>query len=458
MKKSLFIFLLIALNVSKLFSQDSTSNCHCWMFVTGDITFQVAPITQGPEIEDQGTPPAYYNDDGSTLPIPLPFNFCFYGQSYNTVFINNNGNITFIKPSSDFNKNPFPLGTDTLMIAPFYADIDTYGGTNFPGADRVFYKITPTYMIVKWNMVGFHSPNDNDEFNDFHLIITNGADSILPAGNNVSFCYRTMQWASADTSGGFNGFGGVPATVGINRGNKINYAQFGRFTIPGTQYYGPYAANDGLGWLKYKSFTFNTCGTGNIPPVIINSNPGCDTLTVCDLDTVTITSSFLNAQQGQTSVLSASSPGLTGISILSTNTVNNVSTITVQLVPSVNDTGIHILNIMAADNSSPSQTSVKPVVVIVKACSVGVNEINTNADFSIYPNPTNGMFNVKYLTPNGNSASTIAVYNVIGEQVFTSAINHQPLTIDLKDMPKGIYFLKVYKETISVGVQKIVIE
>ena len=35
------------------------------------------------------------NDDGSTGLIPIPFTFNLYGQAYNSIYINNNGNITF---------------------------------------------------------------------------------------------------------------------------------------------------------------------------------------------------------------------------------------------------------------------------------------------------------------------------------------------------------------------------
>lgn len=34
------------------------------------------------------------NDDGSQL-INFPFSFCFYGTQYNSLYINNNGNVSF---------------------------------------------------------------------------------------------------------------------------------------------------------------------------------------------------------------------------------------------------------------------------------------------------------------------------------------------------------------------------
>ncbi|MCX7767549.1 MAG: hypothetical protein N2110_00800, partial [Flavobacteriales bacterium] len=37
-------------------------------------------------------------DDCSSGPITLPFQFCLYGQLYNQVYINNNGNVSFGSP------------------------------------------------------------------------------------------------------------------------------------------------------------------------------------------------------------------------------------------------------------------------------------------------------------------------------------------------------------------------
>ena len=38
------------------------------------------------------------NDDGSSTVINLPFQFNFYGTNYSSLYINNNGNVTFGSP------------------------------------------------------------------------------------------------------------------------------------------------------------------------------------------------------------------------------------------------------------------------------------------------------------------------------------------------------------------------
>src|SRR5205823_147329 len=67
------------------------------------------------------------NDDGSTGLVPLGFNADFFGTTYTSAYVNNNGNITFNQPLFAF--TPFSLlTTATPIIAPFFADVDTRSG------------------------------------------------------------------------------------------------------------------------------------------------------------------------------------------------------------------------------------------------------------------------------------------------------------------------------------------
>jgi hypothetical protein len=51
------------------------------------------------------------NDDEFSNVIVLPFNFSFYGTIYDSLYINNNGNISFDLPYSTFTANPCLLYT-----------------------------------------------------------------------------------------------------------------------------------------------------------------------------------------------------------------------------------------------------------------------------------------------------------------------------------------------------------
>jgi spore coat protein CotH len=82
-------------------------------------------------------------------------------------------------------------------------------------------------------------------------------------------------------------------------------------------------------------------------------------------------------------------------------------------------------------------------------CLSGIEENSIDNNVVVYPNPSNGMFNVQCLwasTPSGmanGNTSTIDIYNVLGEKIFTSTITHQPLPIDFSSQPTGMYFYQL---------------
>ncbi len=335
---------------------NAAGSCQCLLPI--DATFSLVPMS--------GYSSPYRNDDGSSLSIPLGFSFCFYGTQYNSCYINNNGNITFGNDLSSFSAGGFPAGSvsspDTVMIAPFWADVDTRAS----GSGLVYYKKTGTALIVKWNNVGYYSSHA-DKKNDFQLIITDGNDPILPNGNNVAFCYGDMQWTTGDVSpvGNVGGFGGIPATVGVNKGDHTNYVQIGRFNVNSSVYDGPYGSNDGISFLDNKSYFFNTCGTNNnLPPIIQDATGGgsaCgDTLRICALgDTLVYTTTFLAPENTQTISINGSAPSLgsnfqpLGVTTSSAGT----TTFAWMVVASPTLTGVHTVVITGTDNGTPPLSS-----------------------------------------------------------------------------------------------------
>ena len=75
------------------------------------------------------------NDDSSTGAVSIGFTVNFFGTNHSSVFVNNNGNVTFNAALSTY--TPFDLGTTTTPIiapffAPFFADVDTRRGGSVP--------------------------------------------------------------------------------------------------------------------------------------------------------------------------------------------------------------------------------------------------------------------------------------------------------------------------------------
>ena len=206
------------------------------------------------------------NDDGS-LQVQFDFSFGYCEANYTTLYINTNGNITFDNPLSSFSASGFPISTP--MIAPFWGDVDTRscGG-------QVWYKKEVDYMIITWDGVGFYS-QDCSLTNTFQLIITDGNASILGAEYNTQFRYGDMQWTTGSASGGSGGLGGVPATVGYNIGNGVDFSQVGRFDQAGSDYDGSFGNSDGVDYLDLNCFSFQT-GNQDLDGDGVSSCLDCD--------------------------------------------------------------------------------------------------------------------------------------------------------------------------------------
>ncbi len=315
-------------------------NCGCIQPLDGSYTLAMAP-----------------NDDGSTGLIALPFNFCFYGTSQTNMYINNNGNISFGTSYGTFSANPFP-DPNFVMVAPFWADVDTRG------TGEVWYKITSTYAIIRWHNVGYYS-TQTDKINDFQLIITDGNDPIIPGGNNIAFCYGDMQWTTGSASNGIGGFGGIAATVGANYGDGVAFAQFGQFDHAGSDYDGPFNNVDGISWLDNQSFIFNGCvNNANLSPIADNALAICDTIQICVGDTFPFAVSFLSPEQGQITTTTIDTSGISGFELIN-NTSGNISSVSAVFYATENNIGYNTFTLNATDNGTPSQTNVFTVNIFV---------------------------------------------------------------------------------------------
>ena len=86
---------------------------------------------------------------------------------------------------------------------------------------------------------------------------------------------------------------------------------------------------------------------------------------------------------------------------------------------------------------------------------VGVNEVENTLNFNVFPNPSNGVFNINFSSNEENNVN-LTVKNVVGQTVITETVNVSGKTnhqISLSDYSKGIYFLTVGNETVKLIVE-----
>ena len=418
-------------------------NCNCW--IQRDTSWSIVPFVIG-------TAPEYRNDDGSTDTITLPFSFCFYNTPINKVFINNNGNVSIAAPFSTYTANPFP-NTLFQMIAPFWSDVDTRNLLS----GIVHYKLTSQYLIVQWDSVGYFN-SYVDKVNTFQLIISNSVNEIIPNGNNVSFCYKDMQWTTGDASinppcpSGGTGFGGCPATAGVNNGDGIHYLQIGLFDQAGAAYDGPFGNNDGIDALDNQYFYFKVCDSAaNIAP-IIHAAQICDSITICIGDSILLNADYLSPELGQTTNMSYTTTATTGVT-LDTVINGNTAHISVLYVGSLANVGYNVVALIGTDNGMPPLTSTTSFIVQVINCPVGIAEHSVDDAIKVYPNPADENIHIAF--NKGNIKNTqLILTNQLGQNVFDKMMSENGTTnevvIPSQKLPKGIYFLTIKNDLESI--------
>ncbi len=418
--------------------------CNCW--VARDTSWTVVPFDCDGGNGGPGLPPDYRNDDWSDC-VHLPFTFCFYGASVDSVFINNNGNVSIGTPVNVYTANSFPDPTFS-MIAPLWSDVDTRG----PSSGIEYYKLTNSHLIVQWDAVDyFESDTSNTAhlplYNSYQLIMTDGTDPILPTGQNVSFCYKDMNWTTGDASGGVDGFGGTPATCGVNQGNGTDYFQIGLYDAPGTSWDGPYGNNDGIYSLSNQSFNFNVCSATNTPPIAV-ANYVCDTLVLCEGDTGYITAGYLSPEVSQITTLTVDTVGTHGVTILN-DSAANLAGIRMQIIAQPGNLGYHTVVIIATDNGVPPATTTSYIIVSIINCGVDVNDmVDAQHSLQLSPNPVSDFVSVNYSSKNVAPIS-LEIKNALGQTVRSFSINNTSSfskTISVDDLPAGIYFVRVFTE------------
>ena len=194
------------------------------------------------------------NDDGSTGLVNIGFTANFFGIANTTLYVNNNGNITFDSPLSTF--TPFDLtSTSRNIMAPFFADVDTraagsalttYGNSTVDGHNA---------FGVDWVGVGYYDSHD-EHLNTFQLVLIDRSD--LAAGDfDFEFNYNTITWESGEASGSnADGLGGSSARAGFSNGTgDPNTA----FELPGSAINGAFL-DGGPNALNAHSLNSNVTG------------------------------------------------------------------------------------------------------------------------------------------------------------------------------------------------------
>ena len=137
------------------------------------------------------------NDDSSTDKVQIGFLINFFGSSNTTLYVNNNGNVTFDGAQAAY--TPTPLNyLGIRIIAPYWADVDTrdtasdlvkYGNGTVNGHAA---------FGVDWVNVGYYAVHA-DKLLSCQLVIIDRSD-IIAGDFDMEFNYSKVQWEWGDAS------------------------------------------------------------------------------------------------------------------------------------------------------------------------------------------------------------------------------------------------------------------
>lgn len=180
-----------------------------------------APAAQAGAIHDASlfTTVLPANDDGSTGAENIGFTVNFFGVNRSSLYVNNNGNITFDNPLGTFTPSGI-TNTTAPMLAPFFADVWTFANVSSSIKEVTYGQGAiggKSVFGVNWIDVGYYADSDGTKLNSFQLIITDRSD--ITAGDfDFEFNFDQILWETGNASGGSNGLGGTSAAVGWSNG------------------------------------------------------------------------------------------------------------------------------------------------------------------------------------------------------------------------------------------------
>ncbi len=177
--------------------------------------------------------------------------------------------------------------------------------------------------------------------------------------------------------------------------------------------------------------TTNYAVTGTDANGCITSAVAISSITVNALPTLSITTNTSLICTGQSATLTVS-----GANTYSWNTASTNTSIVVSPVSNTTYT------VTGTDANNCNNTAF--ITQSVSLCT-GIEKQNEGRFITIYPNPSNGIFNISCdcLSSNNN----LEIYNTLGQIIFSQKNVSDKLELDLSKNPPGLYYLKWKTET-----------
>ena len=190
-----------------------------YIYDSQDLGYSLAPVYDWIEIDnDLGGDGIDLNlsdnGDGNNINnslaiIDLPFDFTFYGITYDKITVNTNGWIAFGESNLEsFRNYPIPgAGGPSPMLAAFWDDLKTTGSA------EIYKYIGENFVIIEWSDMRTYNNNSTETF---QVILYDQSAGLTPTGDNeIKIQYKDFNNTSNGNLSGWGNTHGGYATIGI---------------------------------------------------------------------------------------------------------------------------------------------------------------------------------------------------------------------------------------------------
>lgn len=174
--------------------------------ITDNAYIDKAPEFEWVEIDTVGTSLSLADDDRAS--VSLPFDFVFYGQTYNNVWINSNGWVAFGPDpgTNDFSEEPIPDPAEpNIFVAGYWDDLNPSNG----GGIYYWYDSTNARFVIEYKNVPHYGSSSDIE--NFEIILLDPAVHTTPTGDGEILVQYLTAPAQNDFSAGIEYFPTSPA-------------------------------------------------------------------------------------------------------------------------------------------------------------------------------------------------------------------------------------------------------
>jgi hypothetical protein len=151
--------------------------------------------------------PVHRGDDTYNQIISLPFSMNWMGTTYNQLYLNMNGNVTFGTSFTTYTPTTPLASTGKAIMAPFWADVDT----SATGSGLCYYSNLATgsvpavnghpAVLVTWSNVMYYTATESQTTTDtFQLVLIDRSDT-GPGNFDFMFNYDKVVWDLGTASG-----------------------------------------------------------------------------------------------------------------------------------------------------------------------------------------------------------------------------------------------------------------